>query len=135
VRARALRHKEIVERVRLDLLQLANLLLIPANRVGGRASAKSDQRQADKADRRVVSLQEGLIAAFDEVADELAEVQDEVADAVMLSTVRDRLASAKDALTPRSRCCASGRKTPRIRMATQTIAEREDEACARKAGE
>ena len=31
-----------------------------------------------------------------EVADELAEAEDEVADAAMLSTVSDRLASAKD---------------------------------------
>ncbi len=46
---------------------------------------------------RFAASSEGLIAAFDEVADELAEVQDEVADAAMLSTVSDRLASAKDA--------------------------------------
>ena len=46
-----------------------------------------------RAVRRVIGLIEGLIAAFDEVADELAEVEDEVA---MLSTVSDRLASAKD---------------------------------------
>jgi hypothetical protein len=39
---------------------------------------------------------EGLIAAFDELADELGEAEDEVADAAMLSTVGDRLASAKD---------------------------------------
>lgn len=52
MRARALRHKEIVERVRLDLLQLANLLLVPANRVGASASAKSDERQGDEADQR-----------------------------------------------------------------------------------
>jgi hypothetical protein len=38
-----------------------------------------------RAVRRVIDLVEGLIAAFDEVADELAEVQDEVADAAMLS--------------------------------------------------
>jgi hypothetical protein len=40
---------------------------------------------------------QGSIAAFDQVADELAEAEDEVADAAMLSTVSDRLAFAKDA--------------------------------------
>ena len=48
-----------------------------------------------RAVRRVIDLVEGLIAAFDEVADELAQMEDEVADAAMLSTVSDRLASAK----------------------------------------
>jgi hypothetical protein len=42
-------------------------------------------------------LVEGLIAAFDEVADELAQIEDEVADAATLDTASDRLASAKDA--------------------------------------
>ena len=45
-----------------------------------------------RAVRRVIGLVEGLIAAFDEVADELAQVEDEVAD-----TANDRLASAKGA--------------------------------------
>jgi hypothetical protein len=36
-----------------------------------------------RAVRRVISLVEGLIAAFDEVADELAQMQDEVADAAL----------------------------------------------------
>jgi hypothetical protein len=49
-----------------------------------------------RAVRRVIGLVEGLIAAFDEVADELAEVEDEVA-AAMLSAASDRLASAKNA--------------------------------------
>jgi hypothetical protein len=49
-----------------------------------------------RAVRRVIGLMEGLITAFDEVADELAEAQDEVADAAMLSTVGERLVSAKD---------------------------------------
>jgi hypothetical protein len=49
-----------------------------------------------RAVRRVIGLVEGLIGAFDEVADELAEAEDEVADAAMLSTVNDRLGSAKD---------------------------------------
>jgi hypothetical protein len=49
-----------------------------------------------RAVRRVIDLVENLIAAFDEVADELAEVEDEVADP-MLSTASDRLASAKGA--------------------------------------
>ena len=49
-----------------------------------------------RAVRRVIGLVEGLIGAFDEVADELAEAEDEVADAAMLSTVSDRLASTKD---------------------------------------
>jgi hypothetical protein len=40
-------------------------------------------------------LVEALIAAFDEVADELAEAEDEVADAAVLSTVSDRLASRR----------------------------------------
>jgi hypothetical protein len=48
-----------------------------------------------RAVRRVIDLVEGLIAAFDEVGDELAQMEDEVADAAMLSTVSDRLASAK----------------------------------------
>ena len=41
--------------------------------------------QPIRAVRRVISLVEGLVRAFDEVADELAEVEDEVADAAMLS--------------------------------------------------
>ena len=45
-----------------------------------------------RAVRRVISLVEGLIAAFDELADELAQMEDEVAD-----TANDRLASAKGA--------------------------------------
>ena len=45
-----------------------------------------------RAVRRVIGLVEGLIAAFDEVADELAQMEDEVAD-----TANDRLASAKGA--------------------------------------
>jgi hypothetical protein len=45
-----------------------------------------------RAVRRVIGLVEGLIAAFDEVADELAQVEDEVAD-----TANDRLAYAKGA--------------------------------------
>jgi hypothetical protein len=49
-----------------------------------------------RAVRRVISLVEGLTAAFDEVADELAEAEDEVADTALLSTASDRLASAKD---------------------------------------
>jgi hypothetical protein len=50
-----------------------------------------------RAIHRVISLVEGLIAAFDEVADELTRIEDEVADAAMLNTASDRLASAKDA--------------------------------------
>ena len=49
-----------------------------------------------RAVRRVIGLVEGLIAALNEITDELAEAEDEVADAAMLSTVSDRLASAKD---------------------------------------
>jgi hypothetical protein len=49
-----------------------------------------------RAVRRAIGLVEGLIAAFDEVADELAELDDEVADAAKLSTASDRLTSAKD---------------------------------------
>ena len=45
-----------------------------------------------RAVRRVISLVEGLIAAFDELADELAQMEDEVAD-----TANDRLASANGA--------------------------------------
>ena len=45
-----------------------------------------------RAVRRVISLVEGLIAAFDELADELAQMEDEVAD-----KANDRLASAKGA--------------------------------------
>jgi hypothetical protein len=48
-----------------------------------------------RAVRRVIGLVEGLIAAFDQVADELA--GDEVADAAMLNTASDRLQSSKDA--------------------------------------
>ena len=51
-----------------------------------------------RAVRRVIGPIEGLIAAFDEAADELAEAEDEVADAAMVNTVSDRLASAKDAV-------------------------------------
>jgi hypothetical protein len=65
-----------------------------------------------RAVRRVIGLEEGLIAVFD-IADELAEMEDDVADAAMLSTASDRLASAKAPPTPRSRCCVSGRTTPR----------------------
>jgi hypothetical protein len=54
------------------------------------------QHERIRAVRRVIGLVEGLIAAFDEVADELTQMEDEVADAAMLSTVGDRLASAKD---------------------------------------
>jgi hypothetical protein len=50
-----------------------------------------------RAVRRVIGLVEALIAAFDEVADELAEAEDEIADAAMVNTVSDRLGSAKDA--------------------------------------
>jgi hypothetical protein len=50
-----------------------------------------------RAVRRIIDLVEGLIAAFDEVAGELAEAEDEVADAAALSTASDRLASAKGA--------------------------------------
>jgi hypothetical protein len=49
-----------------------------------------------RAVRRVIGVVESLIAAFDEVDDELAEAEDEVADDAMLSTVSDRLASAKN---------------------------------------
>jgi hypothetical protein len=38
----------------------------------------------------------GSIAAFDEVADELAEAEDGVANAAMLSAASDRLVSYKD---------------------------------------
>jgi hypothetical protein len=63
----------------------------------GRLDPGTDMGRLERirAVRRVVSLLEGLIAAFDEVADELAQMEDEVADAAMLSTVSDRLASAK----------------------------------------
>ena len=54
------------------------------------------QHECIRAGRRVIGLVEALIATFDEVADELAEAEDEVADAAMLSTVSDRLASPKD---------------------------------------
>jgi hypothetical protein len=49
-----------------------------------------------RAGRRVIGLVEDLIAAFDEVADELAQMEDEVGDAAMLNAASDRLASAKD---------------------------------------
>jgi hypothetical protein len=48
-----------------------------------------------RAVRRVIGLVEALIATLDEVADELAEAEDEVADAAMINNVSDRLASAK----------------------------------------
>jgi hypothetical protein len=38
----------------------------------------------------------GLIATFDEIADEQAFMEDEIADAAYLSMARDRLRSAKD---------------------------------------
>ena len=49
-----------------------------------------------RAVRRAIGLVEGLIDAFDEVADELAAIEDEIADAAFLGTAQDRLASAKD---------------------------------------
>jgi hypothetical protein len=49
-----------------------------------------------RAGRRVISLVEGLIAAFDEVADELAQMEDEVADGAMLNAASKRLQSSKD---------------------------------------
>jgi hypothetical protein len=49
-----------------------------------------------RAVRRVIGLVEALIAAFDEVADELATAEDEIADAAILTTASDRLAFAKD---------------------------------------
>jgi hypothetical protein len=51
-----------------------------------------------RAVRRVIGLVEGLIAALNEITDELAEAEDEVADAAMVNTVSDRLESAKDAV-------------------------------------
>jgi hypothetical protein len=51
--------------------------------------------QRIRAVRRFIGLVEALIAAFDEVADELAEAEDEVADAAMLSTVSNRLSVAR----------------------------------------
>jgi hypothetical protein len=42
--------------------------------------------QRIRAVRRVIDLVEGLIAAFDEVADESAQMEDEIADAAMLNT-------------------------------------------------
>jgi hypothetical protein len=48
-----------------------------------------------RAVRRVIGLVEGLTVAFDQVADELAEAQDEVADAAMLNAASDRLESAR----------------------------------------
>jgi hypothetical protein len=49
-----------------------------------------------RAFRRIIGLVEGLIAAFNEFADELAEAEDEVADAAMLSIVGDWLACKGD---------------------------------------
>ena len=54
------------------------------------------KRERIRAVRRVIGLVEGLIDAFDEVADELAAIEDEIADAAFLGTAQDRLASAKD---------------------------------------
>jgi hypothetical protein len=65
------------------------------SKTGHRLMAK---REHIRAVRRVIGPIEGLIAAFDEAADELAEAEDEVADAAMVNTVSDRLASAKDAV-------------------------------------
>jgi hypothetical protein len=54
------------------------------------------KRERIRAVRRVIGLVEALIDAFGEVADELAAIEDEIADAAFLGTAQDRLASAKD---------------------------------------
>jgi hypothetical protein len=54
------------------------------------------KRERIRAARRVIGLVEGLIDTFAEVADELAAIEDEIADAAFLGTPQDRLASAKD---------------------------------------
>ena len=66
-----------------------------------------------RAVRHVISLVENLIAAFDEVADELAQMEDEVADAAMLHTASDRPASAKDAADAALAMPRQWRKAPR----------------------
>ena len=55
---------------------------------------------------------EGLIAAFDKVADELAEAEDEVTDAAMLGTASVWLASAKDSADAALAMLRQWRKTP-----------------------
>jgi hypothetical protein len=66
-----------------------------------------------RAARRVIGLVEGLIAAFDEVAHELAQMEDEVADAAMLNTASDWLQSSKDSAKVALAMLRSGRNTPR----------------------
>jgi hypothetical protein len=56
----------------------------------------------------------GSIAAFDEVADELAEDEDEVADAAMLRTASDRFESAKEAVAARSRSASVDERRRRL---------------------
>ena len=47
------------------------------------------KRERIRAVRRVIGLVEGLIDAFDEVADELAAIEDEIADAAFLGTAQE----------------------------------------------
>ena len=54
------------------------------------------KRQRIRAVRRVTGLVENLITAFAEVGDELAAIDDEIADEAYLGTAQDRLASAKE---------------------------------------
>jgi hypothetical protein len=63
------------------------------SKTGHRFIAKPERIRAV---RPVIGPVEALIATFNEVADELAEAEAELADAAMLTTVSDRLASAKD---------------------------------------
>jgi hypothetical protein len=74
-----------------------------------------------RAVRRVIGLVEALIGAFARVADELAKAEDEVADATMVNTASDRLASAKTALRGRSLFCVSGRKTRTTKMTRRAM--------------
>ena len=53
-------------------------------------------RQRIRAVRRVLDLAESLIAAFAEIADELAAIEKEITDEAYLGTAQNRLVSAKE---------------------------------------
>ncbi len=53
-------------------------------------------RQRMRAVRRVTDLAESLVALIAEAGDELAAIQEEIADEAYLGTAQDRLASAKE---------------------------------------
>jgi hypothetical protein len=76
--------------------------------------------------RRVIGLVEGLIAAFDEVADELAQMEDEFPDAAMLNTASDWLefSSSINTRSRISRFRAPGVVDPAKRYALIAIGEK-----------